>query len=75
MSGDMDGKSRDGTWEALIGPLEAQYITWEQRGEEPSYKETKERGASEGGGWCRSTEDGCARERIRREGHLLKGSF
>ena len=45
MSDDMDGKIRDGTWEALAGPTQAQYATWEGVGGDPSYKETKEREA------------------------------
>jgi len=42
-------------------------------GEEPSYKETKGRGAGEGDGWGRST--GEVVETRRREGPLLKESF
>ena len=69
----MDGKSRDGTWEALAGPLGAQYFTWEGRGEEPSYTETKVEGSWQGVGWCCSTDE--ALEREWREEHLLKGKL
>ena len=43
MSDDMAGKNRDGTWEALAGP--EPNTPNGKSGEEPSYKETKEREA------------------------------
>jgi hypothetical protein len=42
-------------------------------GAEPSYKETKEREAQQGGGWGRSTDE--VLETEQREGPLLKDCF
>jgi hypothetical protein len=44
MSDDMVGQNRNGTWEALAGPVRPK-TSLGMTGREPSYKETKEREA------------------------------
>jgi len=42
MSDDMDGKNRNGTWEALAGPDETQHATWGDQEKSPSIRKRKE---------------------------------
>jgi hypothetical protein len=72
MSDDMVGKNRDGTWEALAGPVRPN-MPLGKAGGEPSYKETKGREAGR-------VADGAVvpmkpRKAGWREGLLLKESF
>jgi hypothetical protein len=72
ISDDMVGKNRNGTWEALAGPVEPN-TPLGRTGAEPSYKETKEREAGR-------VADGAVvpvkpRKAGWREGLLLKVNF